>query len=53
VKWIAEIKEKHRGGLYGDKKNPSGTEEVLRISNKPSKGKMKKVASPAPMRTKE
>jgi len=53
VIWTAEIKEKHRGGLYGDKKNPPGTEDVLRIRNKPSKGKMKKVDSPAPMRTKE
>jgi hypothetical protein len=53
VKWIAEIKEKYRGGLYGDKKNPSGIEDIPRFKNKPSKGKMKKVASPAPIRTKE
>ena len=45
--------ENYRGGLYGDKRKPSGTEDILRIRNKPSKGKMKKDASPAPMRTKE
>jgi hypothetical protein len=53
VKWTAEIKEKHRGGLYGDKKNPSGIKSIPRIKNKPRKGKMKNGDRPVAKRTNE